>query len=110
MGVDPHADKELTGAKAGSSMAPSRAQRLSETLNDLFAPRALQVIDESRLHAGHAGARPEGETHFRVRMTSAAFAGKTRIARQRAVMEALQGEFASGLHALALELKAPDEP
>lgn len=63
--------------------------------------------DESALHAGHAGAAPGGETHYRIRMTSAAFAGQSRIARHRAVNAALKAEFEAGLHALALELDAP---
>jgi BolA protein len=106
MGARSRADKELTDVK---TQELSREQRLSETLKALFAPTALDVIDESAGHVGHAGAAPGGQTHYRVKMTSAAFAGLSRVARQRAVMDALKSEFASGLHALALELKAPGE-
>lgn len=87
----------------------SRASRIRDALETQFAPTTLDVIDESGRHAGHAGARPEGETHFRVRMTSAAFQGLSRIERQRRVNDALAGEFASGLHALALELRIPED-
>jgi BolA protein len=75
-------------------------------LEAAFSPLSLEILDESDRHAGHAGA-VGGETHFRVRMVSAAFTGLSRVARQRAVMDALQSEFATGLHALALELKTP---
>lgn len=106
MGAAPGAGKELTDVKTGEI---SRGQRLAETLNASFAPSALEVIDESAGHAGHAGAAPGGQTHYRVRMTSAAFAGQNRVARQRAVMAALKAEFDTGLHALAMELKAEGE-
>jgi BolA protein len=75
-------------------------------LEAAFSPTSLEILDESGSHAGHVGASG-GETHFRVRMASPAFAGLSRVARQRAVMDALQPEFATGLHALALELSAP---
>jgi len=91
------ANKELT----------SRRERIAASLTAAFAPEALEVIDESHRHAGHAGARPEGETHFRVKIVAAAFAGMSRIARHRAVTGALAGEFASGLHALAIEAAPP---
>ncbi len=97
------ANKELTGANS----TPPRIERIRATLTAHFAPLALEVIDESGRHAGHAGARPGEVTHVRVRMTSAAFAGQSRVARQRAVHAALAGEFATGLHALALGLDAP---
>lgn len=113
MGVVFDADKELTGVKSphphSDPQSPARQERLTETLNASFAPLSLEVIDESAGHAGHAGARAEGQTHYRVRMISAAFAGMSRVTRQRAVNEAVKAEFASGLHALALELKAPGE-
>jgi BolA protein len=106
MGAPSRANKELTDVK---SQETSRAERLSETLKVLFAPEAIEILDESAGHAGHSGARAEGETHFRVRMTSDVFTGKNRVARQRAVMDALKSEVATGLHALAMELKAPGE-
>jgi BolA protein len=109
MGAAAGAGKELTGVKSSHPPICTRHERLAETLKASFSPLALDVIDESASHAGHAGASADGQTHYRVRMTAAAFAGLSRVARQRAVNEAVREEFASGLHALALELKAPGE-
>lgn len=97
------ANKELTGGKSPED----RIARIEAALVAQFAPVAVAVIDESGAHAGHSGARPGEVTHVRVRMTSAAFAGLSRVGRQRAVNAALADEFARGLHALALELDAP---
>lgn len=105
MGAVARTDKELTDAKN----QVSRASRIRNALEAHLAPTALEIIDESGRHAGHAGARPEGETHFRVRATSAAFAGLSRVKRHQLVHDALKEEFARGLHALALELRAPEE-
>lgn len=69
-----------------------------------FQPSALEVIDESALHVGHAGARPEGETHFRVRISAAAFAPMSRVERHRALHAALGAELIGRIHALALEI------
>ena len=66
--------------------------RIENKLIKEFAPSDLEVIDESDLHAGHSGAKPGGETHFRVRMTSKSFVGMSRIDRQRAVHKALKDE------------------
>lgn len=87
----------------------NRAERMKSVLQATFAPSELAVIDDSHSHAGHAGARPEGETHYRVRMVSHRFTGETRLARSRAVHAALTAEFNSGLHALSLELAAPED-
>lgn len=86
----------------------TRAQRIHATLTTRFAPTRLHVQDDSALHAGHAGAQPGGETHYTVTLESPAFAGLNRVARTRLVNEALAGEFAAGLHALALKLSAPE--
>jgi BolA family transcriptional regulator, general stress-responsive regulator len=72
-------------------------------LSAKFAPTHLEVIDESSRHQGHAGSRPEGETHFRVRIGSPSLSG-TRVAQHRAVMEALDAELKNGVHALAIEV------
>lgn len=101
--TDP-ANKELTGENS----AASRVERIRSALTRLFAPELLDIIDDSGLHAGHAGARPGEATHVRIRMRAAAFSGLSRVARQRAVNEALAPEFERGLHALALELSAPE--
>lgn len=86
-----------------------RAERMEDRLRAAFAPGFLAVEDDSARHAGHAGARPGGETHYRVAIVSAAFEGRSRVERQRAVHAALQAEFATGLHALSLALRTPDE-
>ncbi len=86
-----------------------RVERMETLLRAAFAPSVLAIEDQSARHAGHAGASPAGETHYRVAMVSAAFEGRSRVERQRAVNAALAAEFASGLHALSLVLRTPDE-
>jgi len=78
-------------------------------LTEAFQPVQLDVINESHLHAGHRNSPGTGESHFRVRIVSAAFAGKTRLARHRLVNDALAAELRDKIHALALELHAPEE-
>ena len=85
------------------------AATIEDKLTRVFRPAVLRVIDESHLHAGHAGARPEGETHFRIEITAAAFAGQPRVARHRLVYDALADELAGPVHALALVTRAPGE-
>ena len=85
------------------------ADRIEQKLRAAFSPQALEVIDESEQHRGHGGWREGGETHFRLRMTAAAFEGEGRVARQRAVNRALAEELSGPVHALAMELKAPGE-
>lgn len=77
---------------------------LHARLTEAFAPARLEVIDESAAHAGHSGARPGGETHFRVVMRAAAFDGIDRVARSRAVHAALREPLETRVHALALDL------
>ena len=84
-------------------------QTIETKLSAALEPVSLFVIDESHLHAGHAGSRPSGETHFRVRCLSATFSGRSRIERHRIVNGALAEELRTSVHALALELKAPGE-
>ena len=88
---------------------PDRAARIAAALHAAFSPAEVQVVDDSHRHAGHAGAAPGGETHYSVRVVSPAFAGMNRVARSRAVHDALAAEFAGGLHALALTLRTPEE-
>lgn len=83
--------------------------RLRRRLTAAFAPVRLDIVDESARHAGHAGARPGGETHFRVTIVSAAFSGQSRVARQRAVYAVLATELANQVHALSLTALTPDE-
>jgi BolA protein len=81
--------------------------RIAETLTKSFAPERLDVVDESHQHAGHAGHRPGGETHFRVYIVSQAFEGKSRLERHRLVNAALAAELQGGVHALAIQASAP---
>lgn len=81
---------------------------LIDKLTRRFEPTFLEVIDESHRHQGHAGWREAGETHFRVRIATRQFEGKTRLAQHRAVMEALDAELKAGVHALVIEVVAPD--
>lgn len=74
-----------------------------------FSPVHFVLTDQSSGHAGHAGARPEGQTHYHLAMRATAFEGLSRVARQRLVYDTLREEFDTGLHALALDLKTPDE-
>jgi BolA protein len=87
----------------------TRAERLRTTLLHAVPGAEVTVRDDSGLHAGHAGARPGGETHYAVRVVAPGFAGMSRLARSRAVHAALEAEFGGGMHALALELRAPGE-
>jgi BolA protein len=82
-------------------------ERITRTLREAFHPVRINVVDESHLHKGHAGHRPEGETHFRVKIAADAFAGKSRVEAHRMVNAALADEFARGLHALAIETAVP---
>lgn len=80
------------------------AAAIEQVLRARFAPTALEVLDESWQHAGHAGADGTGSgTHFRVRIASPAFAGQSRVARHRLVYDALRHFIDAGLHALAIE-------
>lgn len=88
---------------------PSRAARIQDLVQAALAPTALRVTDDSARHVGHAGARPEGETHYSVLIVSPRFDGLSRVARHRLVTDALAAEFAGGLHALSLTLRTPDE-
>jgi BolA family transcriptional regulator, general stress-responsive regulator len=87
----------------------SRAERMQTLLTAQFAPQNIVIEDQSERHAGHAGARPGGETHYRLTLVSQAFEGLTRVARQRLVYHALREEFETGLHAFSMDLKTPAE-
>ncbi|WP_319772031.1 BolA family protein [Breoghania sp.] len=79
---------------------------IEEKLSQAFSPTTLTVIDESDKHAGHAGWREGGETHFRVEVVSPAFAGKSRVQIHRMINEALSTELENGIHALAIKAGA----
>ncbi len=74
--------------------------RIERKLADGLSPARLAIVDQSHLHAGHVGARPEGETHFRVEVVSDAFEGNSRLARQRMVHALLAEELTGPVHAL----------
>jgi BolA family transcriptional regulator, general stress-responsive regulator len=82
---------------------------ITEKLRKAFAPQSLRVEDESHQHAGHAGHRPGGETHYRLYIVSDAFRGKSRLERHRMVNAALAAELKGGVHALAIHAAAPGE-
>jgi BolA family transcriptional regulator, general stress-responsive regulator len=83
--------------------------RIKAKLTAALEPTALTIEDESHLHAGHGGARPGGETHYRIKVASARFSGKGRVERHRMVYALLEEEIAQGVHALALQTSAPGE-
>ena len=85
------------------------ADRIQAKLTAALQPTRLAIRDDSHRHAGHAGARPEGETHFHVDIVSAAFAGEPRVARQRRVYALLAEELAGPVHALGLTTLTPEE-
>jgi BolA family transcriptional regulator, general stress-responsive regulator len=85
------------------------ADTIRRKLTERFAPTRLELEDQSHLHIGHEGARPGGETHFAVTIVSVAFAGQTRVARQRLVYQTLADELATRVHALSLTTLAPEE-
>ena len=78
-------------------------------LTDALQPVTIEVIDESEQHHGHGGWREGGETHFRVRLVSAAFSGKSRVERHRIVNGLLEDELKGRVHALAISARAPGE-
>jgi BolA protein len=89
------------------AVAHITAGDIEAALRDALQPLELEVRDDSHLHAGHAGAR-EGR-HFSVRVVSERFAGTTRIARHRLVYHALDPLISRGIHALAIDARAPHE-
>lgn len=85
------------------------AQRLCDKLQQGFAPERLEIADDSARHAGHRPNHPEGESHFTVVIVSPAFAGLSRIERQRRVYAVLAEELAGPVHALSVKALAPGE-
>lgn len=85
------------------------ADAIDLKIRSALAPTVLVITDDSAKHAGHSGAREGGESHFTVEIISAAFEGKSRVARQRLVYDLLKSEFDQGLHALALITRTPAE-
>jgi BolA protein len=87
----------------------SVADTIRTKLTERLTPIRLEISDESYRHAGHEGARPEGETHFSITIVSAAFIGRNRVDRHRLVYETLAEELATRVHALSLTTLAPTE-
>lgn len=85
------------------------AETIERKLTEALAPQRLKVVDDSEKHKGHAGYREGGETHFRVEVVSDAFAGQSRVARQRRVYDILAAELAGRVHALQLTTLTPEE-
>ena len=99
----------MTSSTSHNPALPVRVKDIEHQLQTRFQPTRLEVLDESAAHAGHAGANAEGfGSHFRVRIASAVFDGKTRVASHRLVYDAMQNFFDQGLHALAIEIVKPD--
>nr|WP_321461008.1 BolA family protein [uncultured Cohaesibacter sp.] len=82
-------------------------QNIEKKLNNQLQPTMLEVIDESDLHIGHEHARPEGETHFRIRIASPLFASLSRVQAHRMVHDTIKEELEGPIHALALETIRP---
>lgn len=89
-------------------MSAARVERIRELLQQALAPALLEVVDDSRRHAGHAGAR-DGRGHFNVSIVSDAFAGLRPLARHRAVYAALGAMMETDIHALAIQARTPAE-
>jgi BolA protein len=87
----------------------SVAEDIRRKLVETFRPSEIHIEDESALHAGHAGARPGGETHFRLRIVSTDFVDMSRVARQRKIYEVLSDEMRAQIHALSIDARAPWE-
>jgi BolA protein len=85
------------------------AKRIRRRLDAALSPTELELVDESARHAGHAGARPQGETHFRLTIVAEAFAGKRPIDRQRLVYAALGDLMRTDIHALSITALSPAE-
>jgi BolA protein len=82
---------------------------IKDKLTEAFAPEALEIVNDSHRHAGHAGSPGTGASHFTIKVVSAAFAGKSRLERHRMVNEVLAQELAGKIHALAIKALAPEE-
>lgn len=78
--------------------------QIRQRLENAFAPHMLDVVDDSESHRGHAGYREGGESHFNVRIRAGIFEGQSRIARHRAVHDALGADLVSQIHALSLDI------
>jgi len=95
---------------SAATLSATRVDRIRDRLRERFAPTLIEVIDDSHLHAGHAGART-GKGHFRVRIVASAFAGLTPLQRHRLIYDSLAELMAQDVHALSIDASAPaDSP
>ena len=95
----------MSASESANTAQPVRLKEIEQQLRSRLHPTLLEVLDESAAHAGHTGANAQGfGSHFRVRIASPAFAGKSRVARHRLVYDSLQNFIDQGLHALAIEI------
>ena len=85
------------------------AAEMLRRLNSSLAPTRVELVDDSEQHRGHGGYNPAGESHFTLRIESAAFEGKTRVQRQRMIYAALGELMESRVHALSIRATAPGE-
>jgi BolA protein len=85
------------------------ADKIRKKMQEAFSPACLEIVDESALHAGHAGARPEGESHFRLLIVAEMFIDRGRLERQRMIYQALGDLMATDIHALSIKALTPDE-
>jgi len=90
-------------------MSQTVAQRITEKITNALKPEQISVEDESHLHAGHSGARPEGETHFRLKVVCTQFTNMSLVSRHRLINEVLAEELQGPVHALAIKALAPGE-
>lgn len=90
-------------------MKMSVERDIRDKLSEAFAPEALEIVNDSHRHAGHAGSPGTGTSHFTIKVVSAAFAGKSRLERHRMVNDVLAQELAGKIHALAIQALAPEE-
>jgi BolA family transcriptional regulator, general stress-responsive regulator len=86
------------------------AAEMLDRLNSALSPTRLELTDDSEQHRGHGGYNPAGESHFSLRIESAAFAGKNRVERQRMIYAALGDLMQARVHALSIRAMAPGEP
>ena len=85
------------------------AQEMIARLDGALGPSKIDLVDDSEMHRGHGGHNPNGESHFSLRIESAAFVGQSRVARQRLIYRALGDLMDERVHALSIEAKAPGE-
>jgi BolA protein len=97
------------GAGAPQEVRMRVAERLEQRLRAALSPSVLEITDFSAAHAGHAGARPGGQTHFNVRIVAPTFAGRSRVQRQRLVLQAAGDLMVDEIHALTISAREPGE-